>query len=232
VLTRQIGPTDNTFARPQKLAAPHVGSIETVNGGSVVDNLKEYREISERIGKLYSDLEMLEARRAEIERGLSFDRARPIEKPVDTYTREESAPANGGRKPQQSPVEPRQFSANSPPSLTHTKVLSLKLNGKLLRETTWNGLLLEAIRLAKAKARTDNDLRRLVTVNFVVGKKEDEGYQFFPEIGLSVQGQDADAAWRAAYHIARQLGIPIEAEFAWRMKDGAAHPGVTGRLSA
>lgn len=154
-----------------------------------------------------------------------------IEKLLDACERERSADANGGRKPAQNTVEPRQFSANSPPNLTHTKVLSVKLNGRHLRETTWNGLLLEAIRLAKAKARSSDELRRLVPVNFVHGKKEDEGYRFLPEIDLSVQGQDADAAWRGACHIARQLAIPIEAEFMWRAKEGAAFPGVTGRLS-
>jgi hypothetical protein len=63
------------------------------------------------------------------------------------------------------------------------------------------------------------------------GRKEDEGYRFMPEIGLSIQGQDANSAWRGARHIARQLGIPVETEFLWRHKEGAAFPGVTGRLS-
>jgi hypothetical protein len=89
----------------------------------------------------------------------------------------------------------------------------------------------EAIRQAKASV-TPDELRRLVSVNFVNGKREDEGYHFFADMDLSIQGQDATTVWKAAYRIARQLGIPIEAEFQWRAKDGAAFPGVTGRLSA
>jgi hypothetical protein len=155
-----------------------------------------------------------------------------IEKAADAFEREQSAHANGSQKPAQSAVQPQQFSAKSPPNLTHTKMLSGKLNGRYPRETTWNGLLVESIRQAKAKASTNDELRRLVPVNFVHGRKDDDGYHFFPDIDLSVQGQDANAAWKGACQIAQQLGLPIEAEFQWRAKDGAAFPGVTGRLSA
>ncbi|MGD0290680.1 MAG: hypothetical protein ABSC63_13615 [Candidatus Binataceae bacterium] len=155
-----------------------------------------------------------------------------IEKLADAYERNQSPQPNGGGKPAQSAVEPRQFDAKSPPSLTHTKLLSAKLNGSQPREVKWNGMLIEAIRLAKAKAQNHDELRRLVSVNFVQGKREDDGYHFFPDMNLSVQGQDANAAWKGAYQIAQQLGISIEAEFQWRAKDGAAFPGVTGRLSA
>ncbi|HYB91249.1 MAG TPA: hypothetical protein VEC38_09400 [Candidatus Binataceae bacterium] len=156
-----------------------------------------------------------------------------IVKLLDTQEAGGSTRANGVGKPAQSAhPQARDFSAASPPSLTHTKVLVLKLNGAPLRDLTWNGLLAEAIKLAKAEVRTQDELGRLVTVPFVTGRKETEGFHFIEGIGLSVQGQDANAAWRASYHIARQLGIAIEAEFVWRAKDGAVFPGLTGRLSA
>jgi hypothetical protein len=126
---------------------------------------------------------------------------------------------------------PRQFSAASPPNLTHTKVLSIKLEGTPLPHATWNGLLFEIVRRAKPRLQNADDARRLIIVNFVPGKKDDEGYRFIPEVGLSVQGQDANAAWRGASHIAQQIGLRVEAEFVWRTKNGAEFPGVTGRLS-
>jgi hypothetical protein len=79
-------------------------------------------------------------------------------------------------------------------------------------------------------AKTD-EARRLIIVNFVPGEKKDEGYRFVPELGISVQGQDAKDSWKGASHIAKQLGVPVEVEFLWRMKEGAEFPGVTGRLS-
>jgi hypothetical protein len=126
---------------------------------------------------------------------------------------------------------PRQFSAASPPNLTHTKVLSIRLNGTPLPHATWNGLLFEVIRRAGPRLQNGDDARRLIIVNFVPGKKDDEGYRFIPEVSVSVQGQDANAAWRGASHIAQQIGLRVEAEFVWRTKNGAEFPGVTGRLS-
>lgn len=160
-----------------------------------------------------------------------------VEKMADAYEGKSSlAPANGNSKQVQGAshngVAPLEFEGATPPNLTHAKILSAKLDGKEFRNPTWNGLLSEAVALAKVRARTDEELRRLILVNFVKGRKEDEGYHFFPAIGLSVQGQDANLAWSGAHHIAKQLGVPIEAEFVWRVKDGAAFPGVTGRMSA
>lgn len=136
-------------------------------------------------------------------------------------------------KPPESAAEwgRRVFSAASPPDLTHTKVLRIKIGGTPLSKARWNGLLFEMIRRATSRISNGDDAKRLILVNFVSGRKEDEGYRFLPEIGFSVQGQDANSAWRGACHIARQLGIPVEAEFLWRHKEGAAFPGVTGQLS-
>jgi hypothetical protein len=155
-----------------------------------------------------------------------------IGKLVDEHDNQQATTINGSSQSAQTGSAPSEFNPGSPPNLTHAKMLSAKLNGVELRNPTWNGLMLAAVRLAKTKATTADELRRLVIVHFVIGKKEDEGYKFFPDINLSIQGQEANLAWAGAFHIARQLGIPIEVEFLWRSKDGAAFPGVTGRMSA
>jgi hypothetical protein len=93
-------------------------------------------------------------------------------------------------------------------------------------------LLTHLIRLIpKDRLASPEEARRLIIVNFVSRKKEDEGYHFMPELGISVQGQDANDSWKGASHLARKLGVPVEIEFLWREKEGAAFPGVTGRLS-
>jgi hypothetical protein len=89
----------------------------------------------------------------------------------------------------------------------------------------------EAIRAAKKRAKSDDDLKRLILVNTAVGKKEDEGYRYLSDAHISVQGQDSNAAWKAVFYIAKQLGIPFEVIFTWRAKEGAAFPGVTGRFN-
>jgi len=127
----------------------------------------------------------------------------------------------------------RQFSPVTPPDLTHTKVLAIEFNGKPLEHgrVTWGGLLIAAVREAKRKAKSPSDLKRLITINYVERQKEDEGYKFISDIGLSVQGQDANAAWKAACHIAQQLGCQLLVTFVWREKEGAAFPSVTGQFS-
>jgi hypothetical protein len=108
----------------------------------------------------------------------------------------------------------------------------VKFDNKLLAKgANWNGLLVEAIRKARANVKTVEDLSRLIIVNFVSGRKEDEGYKYLPEASLSVQGQDANSAWKGAFHIAQQLRCPIEVMFVWRHKEGAAFPGETGCLA-
>jgi hypothetical protein len=126
----------------------------------------------------------------------------------------------------------RDFNPESPPDLTHTKVLSVDFNKKGFprSDTTWNALLNDAICLARRNTKSDEQLKRLILVNYIKGKKENEGYHYLVDADLSVQGQDANAAWKAAYHIARQLQTSFEVIFTWRTKDGAAHPGVTGRF--
>jgi hypothetical protein len=99
--------------------------------------------------------------------------------------------------------------------------LSAKVGGETI-PPTWNGLLFHMIRLIpKERLSKADEARRLIIVNFVIGKKEHEGYRFVPEHGISVQGQDANDSWKGASHIAQSLGIPLEVEFLWRMKAGA-----------
>jgi hypothetical protein len=126
----------------------------------------------------------------------------------------------------------RQFNPNTPPDLRHTKVLAIEFDGKPLArsDANWNGLLNTVIREAKAKAKTSADLKKLVIVNFVEGQKSDEGYRFLSDVGLSVQGQDANGAWKGACHVAQQLGRELKAVFIWREKEGAAFPGTIGQF--
>lgn len=123
-----------------------------------------------------------------------------------------------------------QFSAEAPPTLKHTKLLSAELNGKPIAEVNWNGLLRAALISAKASTKDKEALKRLIAVNFVFGRKEDEGFKYLPRLDISVQGQDAIDAWKGALHVAQQLRIPLTAAFVWRNKPAAFRPGETGRL--
>jgi hypothetical protein len=154
-----------------------------------------------------------------------------ISKMIDAYETKgdtSDASSEGG-----SEQEARVFNPSAPPDLTHAKILGVTFDGKKLGrgEDNWNGLLNAAVRVAKAKAKSAAEFKHLMVVNHVEGEKQDEGFRPLPGTGVSVQGQDANGAWRAVSHIARQLGCQASVKFAWREKEGAAFPGLTGLLT-
>jgi hypothetical protein len=155
-----------------------------------------------------------------------------INRLIDFFVaREGGAPAPGSSDGEGNST--RLFNAVSPPNLTHTKVLSVEFAGGLLphSQANWNGLLNAAVREAKLHAKSANELKQLIIIPFVEGQKTNEGYRLLSDAGISVQGQDANGAWKAAWHIAQRLGLALTVTFVWREKEGAAFPGVTGRLS-
>ena len=148
-----------------------------------------------------------------------------LNKIMDIAEGKQNAPAPTGNV--------KDFSGGHPPSLTFTKLLSAEIAGKVLpkTETTWNHMLVEVIKQAAAKLKDVNALKRLIIVNSVVGKKEDQGYRHIPEADLSVQGQDAIGAWKAASHILKSMHIAGEVVFVWYDNEKAAHPGQTGKFT-
>lgn len=153
-----------------------------------------------------------------------------INRLIDAYEQQGKGPAaaEGGDG-----QNVRVFNPNTPPDLTHAKILGVSFDGKPLgrRQDNWNGLLNVAVREAKSRAKSEAEFKELMVVNHVPGEKTDEGYRPLPGTGISVQGQDANGAWRAVCHIAQKLGCQVSIKFAWREKEGAAFPGVTGQLA-
>ena len=87
-----------------------------------------------------------------------------------------------------------------------------------------------ALVYAAKKVGDFGKLQKLTAVNMVRGTKTDEGYHYLSEAEISVQGQDANAAWRAVIFIAQNLKCPVEVSFLWRNKEGAEHPGKPGTM--
>jgi len=125
----------------------------------------------------------------------------------------------------------QEFNPNAPPSLTHTTVRSIKLQGKLLpkSETYWNSLMYAAVRAIAEQADTSQDMiKAMLIVPHADGEHSDKGYRFLPEVGISIQGQDANSAWQQVAQIALVFAISIEVVFTWQDNEKAAMPGVTG----
>jgi len=112
--------------------------------------------------------------------------------------------------------------AASPPDLTGTKIVAATFANVCPSRLNWNRLLAHAVRTVISSCKPD-EAHRIVGVQFEKGRKSGRGFQYYPELGISVQGQDANTAWRNILHIAQKLHCEVEVEFEWRgrpLEDG------------
>ena len=140
-----------------------------------------------------------------------------------------------GHKPAPAPAaedgSPLPFPADGAPDLRFTRPLAITLDGDKFekQELYWNPLLFEMVRRAAKKLPADK-LNQSILVNHTPGKVEEGGYHYIEEADLSVQGQAANAAWKAIMHLAQAAGMKVDVTFLWETKDKAAHPGKTARM--
>ena len=120
----------------------------------------------------------------------------------------------------------------NPPSLKHTKVLRAEVDGRDVVKANWTRVRQTVV--TRAVHQEGYNLRRLLQVcpiNAVDTPKNDEGYTCYGDLGVSIQGQDANHAWRATAALARALGVHVRVWFLWRTKPAAEHPGKLGLLT-
>jgi hypothetical protein len=142
-----------------------------------------------------------------------------------------SPPGQTGMKPIIPSVPATAFDPFSPPSLRHTKLTGAILAGTELPSPSWNGLVDAIVRLARQRLGSFIALKNAAGVNMVEGKKVDQGYRFLSDINISVQGQDAQDAWRCVAQLANVLKVGVEVYFFWRRNPGAYLPGETATLT-
>lgn len=125
----------------------------------------------------------------------------------------------------------RDLDPNSPPDIRHTKLMKAVFGSEQLPNPKWNDLLRRAHEIAFDKVGREFDkLRAVTTANIVRGAKNVDGYTPLGNLGFSIQGVAANDALRIVLGIARKLSLPLEVIFDWRDKEGALHPGETGRV--
>ena len=118
------------------------------------------------------------------------------------------------------------------PGLTFTRVLSARVNNAKAEKVNWSGLLIAVIGAVKAKGFSGE---KLVTALQVPAKAQaygDEGYKFYEDLGISVQGQSAQDAWKEVSRLADKFSIPVEVRFQWRENPKAQYPGQIGVIRA
>lgn len=118
------------------------------------------------------------------------------------------------------------------PGLSFTRILSASVNKQKFDKINWIGLLLSVVRLVKAQGLSAN---QLVTELQAPSKSEPyakDGFKFYPDLGLSIQGQSATDAWKEVSRLAQKYRIPVEVQFQWRENEKAQHPGKVGVIRA
>ena len=138
-----------------------------------------------------------------------------------------------GEKPRPHPMERLKEVPIDPqllPRLTHTKVVYAEVDGTDINRPNWNRLVDEMLRVAMNRLGSFENLRNLCPANLVKGKKENEGFAYLDDIGLSVQRQDANSACRTIVSLAQRLGVGIDIGFMWRHKEDALKPGQHARI--
>lgn len=127
-------------------------------------------------------------------------------------------------------TDSRFYKPDSPPDLTHTSVLSGNVNGILVKK--WNYLLVEAHAQAYKALFGDIDmLQRISEARIKRGNTLESGFKPVNNCGFSVQGVEANKAWAISLQLAKKFFFPINIEFRWQQKDGAAYPGEIGKIT-
>jgi len=118
------------------------------------------------------------------------------------------------------------------PGLSFTRLTAAKVAGVPLKKMNWAHLLLAMIAALKAKGLSSAKLVSELQVSAKTAQYVKEGYKYYPELGISVQGQAAQGAWKEIERIATKWAIPVEAEFQWRQNAKAQYPSRSGLLRA
>jgi hypothetical protein len=118
----------------------------------------------------------------------------------------------------------------SAPGLAFTRPLSASVNGKAIHSPRWSAILVTTIAHVKAKGVERERLVRELHIPAKVEQYEEEGFKYYPDLGISVQGQSAAEAWKEVDRLANKWRIPVTVEFWWRQNPKAQYPGRTGVL--
>jgi predicted type IV restriction endonuclease len=131
-----------------------------------------------------------------------------------------------GQKPRR-PIDGSTFDPYQPPDLRFTSVISASLGDAHVRD--WNPLVHAGVGVA-LKQQFSVDQIRQTGCAIEEGPVTERGFHPIPGTHVSVQGMEANRAWRCAFALARMLNRDISVEFRWPEREGAAHPGQIGAL--
>lgn len=123
----------------------------------------------------------------------------------------------------------------SPPDLTHTKILEAECGGVKVKNPNWNKLLKIAHERVLHKPTSFQEIKEITNSNIKEGRFEERGYRHHVTSesqipNFSLQGKKARAAWVDVLNLAKNFDIDVFVRFKWRDKKEAVHPDKVGIL--
>ena len=123
-----------------------------------------------------------------------------------------------------------EFRIENLPPLLHAKVESAKIDGSTVPRPKWSTLVEEMIRRTAAKGVSGADIAASMNAHTELRKREDTGFVFIKEAGMSFQKMDANRSCKAILAISRKYRIPVSLDFFWGDDPKAHNPGGNGRI--
>ena len=120
--------------------------------------------------------------------------------------------------------------SHSLPRLTFARIRDAKIDGCKVTRASWNRLVALLIIRALHEDVSFEEACRIGASRVVRRRKEDQGFVFYPEGGISVQGREADLAGRAAVALAERLHVDLDVGFQWLREKDALRPGDKARF--
>lgn len=115
------------------------------------------------------------------------------------------------------------------PSVKHTKPKSVVIDGVEFTDSKWSGVNHWVHTRAAAILGID-ELVSLSKANIKKGMKEENGFDYLPKIGCSIQRSDASTTLRQICHLAKELDFNVSIFFEWKEHEEAAYPGESACL--
>lgn len=122
----------------------------------------------------------------------------------------------------------KSLNPDNPGNLSHTWVLEGCFGNERIKN--WMQLVYAAHKYASRYYGNFEALRKATLSNIVQGSLSERGYHVYPDIGISIQGENSNNSWRNALHLAREINSRIEVLLQWRNNEKAAYPGQKGKL--
>jgi hypothetical protein len=124
------------------------------------------------------------------------------------------------------------FDPKAPPSLRYTTMTMALLNDDLLnqQDTYWNKVMNKVVVELAKQGNSPEAICALLKIKSEVGKRSDGGYTYLPEAGVSLQGQDSDAAFKQIVKLVTAHKVKLLIWFYWQDNEKAAYPRKKGHF--